>query len=145
MNIIEIDARIRARIKELTDGIAGVDGLGENELDVIYMNYLPSSADSAWWNRVTDFVTEICGSGGGADGRPGRLYELSDEAIIEAQKWLDHCDEGLWRHVMNCHHLGEFPDKWSPGQTIQVEQDYTKERYTIPTAVFSYFAAAFVE
>lgn len=137
MDAKEIDAAIRARIAELENSNEHI------ERDALLCNHLPTVANRFTWDKVVDYVTQLCDNpGGGCDGRPGRLYEISDEAIVEAEAWF--ADTERWQDMMDSSPIGEYPAEWFPGQTIQVKHNYSNVTFTVLTSAYSYMSAAYI-
>jgi hypothetical protein len=157
MNATQIDSEIRARIAEIKH-----DPWNE-EYDQMLRNYLPLAANSIAWDRVSEFATEQCANpGGGADGRPGRLYELPDAAIVEAEAWF--LANPNWRDLVMCDliessNVGGLVREFVPGKTVTVNARYLEQQYNEATgkmegpvepvevslAAYAYVGCAFAE
>jgi hypothetical protein len=123
MNSVAIDSAIRARLAELNSSRNSND---QDELGNLTANHLPSVADHLLWEEVADFAADMCNPMAAADGRPGRLYELSDAEIVSAEAWFNANKD--WSEVMAAAYKNDMlfesvTNVWSsfvPGQTVTI-------------------------
>lgn len=93
MFAVQIDMEIRKALES--------DLYTADDKDAIIGHYLPLMVNPAVWIKVKEYAMDVCDNpGGGADCRPGRLYELTDEEIVEAEKWLkEHSSVQDWEDL----------------------------------------------
>lgn len=146
MTTVEIDRAIRDRIAELRapdwmGPLSGATDEERRELELLIGHYFPAAATWSTWERVCAISVAVCGPATSSDCRPGRLYELADDEIGEAEAWigaqsdadLDHCTQGV-----PC----DVPVDYVPGALITLDcPDGVTRR--MPAAAYRYVGCAF--
>jgi hypothetical protein len=146
MDTRTIDTEIRNRIQELSqelDADKDIEYGGrrtdlEYERDQLLGHYLPFVANTYIWFPVGDYVAELCDSGGGADGRPGRLYSLEDWEIIEAETWFR--ENKNWKEILGDNNWDGDGER-KPGAMVTINKETNP--VSVPVSVVYYVSAAF--
>jgi hypothetical protein len=141
MNEIEIRARLAQINAEYYGPNPPRAGL-VSELGSIY-DQCPIVVDKALWEAVVQDVSDWCAEGGGCDGRPGRLFAMSDEDIVAAQDWIR--EHGFEKLVAS-----ELVSDQTEDGTVVLKSlfDGTKvtedgEQFTVPSVAYQYVCKAF--